>query len=140
MIVSPPILAQPLAPDNVWFALLLLAALAWIRRLDALKSHVAAHRHTRHHRTRSAIGSTSGWHTGTTESTGPRVKSRFLSLIKERGGCFLPAFIHPDWKQPKSPMGVQRAKCLCSRRFRFRRCVRPGRGQSRPRRLLMGVS
>jgi len=49
MIVSPPILAQPLAPDNVWFALLLLAALAWIRRLDALKSHVAAHRHTRHH-------------------------------------------------------------------------------------------
>jgi hypothetical protein len=48
MLVLSPILAQPLTPDYIWFALLLLAVLAWMHRLDALGNRVAEDRKTGH--------------------------------------------------------------------------------------------
>ena len=47
MSVLLPILAQPLAPDYIWLALLLLAALACIHRPNALRGRMAEHKYTR---------------------------------------------------------------------------------------------
>lgn len=44
-----PILAQPLAPDNIWFALLLVVVLAWMHSLGPLRDRTTARRHTQHH-------------------------------------------------------------------------------------------
>jgi len=49
MIALSIILAQPLAPDNIWFALLLVAALASIHHLSGLRGHMAGHPHTQLH-------------------------------------------------------------------------------------------
>jgi len=48
MIALSAILAQPLAPDNIWFALLLLAALAWMHRLEGLRNRAAGRQHAQH--------------------------------------------------------------------------------------------
>jgi len=49
MIVLLHILAQPLAPDNLWPVFLLLVTLALMAGLNALKHRIAAWRETRHH-------------------------------------------------------------------------------------------
>jgi hypothetical protein len=43
-----PILAQSLAPDNVWFALLLLVVLALLHSLSSLRDRPAEQRHAQH--------------------------------------------------------------------------------------------
>lgn len=49
MNTSLPILAQPLAPDCIWFALLLLVVLASMHRFDAMRSRSAGRQHEYHH-------------------------------------------------------------------------------------------
>ena len=44
-----PILAQPLAPDNIWFALLLAVVLALTHSLSSLRDRTAEQRHAQHH-------------------------------------------------------------------------------------------
>jgi hypothetical protein len=44
-----PILAQPLAPDYIWLAFLLLAAMAWMHRLDTLRGRMAGRQPAQHH-------------------------------------------------------------------------------------------
>ena len=43
-----PILAEPLAPDNVWFALVLAVVLALTHSLNSLRDRPAEQRHARH--------------------------------------------------------------------------------------------
>jgi hypothetical protein len=43
------ILAQPLAPDNIWFVLLLAVVLALMHSLGSLRDRAATHRHAQHH-------------------------------------------------------------------------------------------
>jgi hypothetical protein len=49
MCTSLTILAQPLAPDYIWFALLFVAALVLMHGLAPLGSRVAARQHPQHH-------------------------------------------------------------------------------------------
>jgi len=49
MNTSLPILAQPLAPDCIWFALLLLVVLAFIHRVDGLIGRIGGRQHVDHH-------------------------------------------------------------------------------------------
>ena len=48
MLATTYILAQPLAPDNIWFALLLVAALALLHGLGSLRARVIQWRRTWH--------------------------------------------------------------------------------------------